>query len=604
MSEFIEPPYADQRRVEMIFDKAEFELLYNMACDVCLGYQPTIEQDSVGIDPEAAVITELGTRGIRYALEQTIGVEQSYTLAYSKKNDLRIDPLSRPDFFSGPMDRRQLAKVEAFGAELLKTAWYVLGSDAADYIRTLQQAKTDDEYKKVLSWLERRLYKIVRMSRGLEEVEDPVGDSEIYHPLRLSPQAIGVYPNTTLSPTCLGVATIAASFLSQAGADILHAGVMETSQQREMKDTDMYIRSWIGKMCTMYNVSLTDELQQRLLAKSKELRAKYQGDDGNHSCVLTRLPSGEWYQLDSNYQMSGSTKGAITTSSKPAGEEIDSYWKLLHEFRDRAPGLELSFATGDISPIAVFVALYNQALEDGFLTSLREELATLVDTMPDESSIEPIRQFISGIYFGDYTTETSDDQMTNTVLGRHITFNNYASRRPDGNKESVRNAAFYECFERYVLWGMDIEEWRERCSSDNNFRERCIDDLLRLPFLMALTRQLKLISRTRSERERIHRKLEIGLPELRIGFSVLNNFAIHSDSGPSAHHWLSQWSSHLVERDQLSQAECSRSQKAALSLAGAHYLTKRLTYSHHADTILTFLEESTRAHDKKEQSDA
>ena len=573
-----EPPsYADERFAEMLFDEVKFERLLHLAEILCLAKSPQYETLSRATG-EQAVIERLGTRGLRLALELLEG-EVTYDAAIheSESTDTpRIYPIDRPEYFNGPLNRTLLAKAEAFGAQLLDEAYAVLGPDADEYAALFRNADTIDQQHQALSWLIGRLEALTDTKRGA--VQDD--DTDIYHPLRISPKMLGRYPRHTMATTCLGVAMLGASFLRKADARFLHGGVMESERQAEIGDAIHMITALTDSDSEF---ALPDSISERLAAKHTELFQAYTKDRGTHSALYVQLVNGDWVQIDTNFK-ANSMMPLVPQDDGTFGPVYDN--KLtdiadtLESWRHIAPGLELSGQFWTVSPQSVLMEVL------GSIVSAEERqvaVEALIDILPDESTITPLCEYVMDVVLG----ATYGDEGLNSWCNRNLLYDweatDYAYTEPALQRDC------YWAVENFVLWGMPVDEWRIRCQTDAQFRANRVEDIVNLPALLVFKYGLSV--QGRDESRGVHSAVEFGLPEVRIGLSVLNNIALYCDNDLSVHHWLSQWPSQVAVTDRLDTAERSRAHAATLHNNAAILDTSRLRYAAGYGKITKFLDE-------------
>lgn len=596
MSEFQRPTYEDARTVEMLFDPIRFERLLSLAEAVCLRRPPTYPESQPVEGAEATVITALGVRGLRAALELHMGVDL-YDVGEPdgddpevERDDPVIHPLNRPDYFNGSLDRQALNKVAVFGESIINEGYEVLGPDTGIWVERFKAAQTDDEQIEVLEWLDARMRKIVKSERGLvkfnTDTEKDMDDAYVYHPLRFSPKAIGSYPRHRLSPTCLGVSVITAGFLKRAEADFMNGGVAETSAQGEILDTITMIENSVDSFCQRNDLIVPDELTDRLTTKADELRGVYTKDRGTHTANYVRLKSGRWYQLDPNYGVSTvvpdwHVQDMDGVEVNHTDWRINEKYETLQEFRELAPGLELTCGITNFSVPRVMAEFLDGVTYDDRVRTVIDELLWRLD---DESIPNEVRQLImSGVFL----RETEDqDQGSQYLIDDYVC--RYENQTPGGQKEYTINKVFYETFQSFVLWDMPIDEWAKRCKMDDRFRRDRVEDIMRLPILMGIQFSIALIYRQEDE-PNIHNITELGLPETRIGLSVLNNVALYLDDELSIHYWGSQWSSDVPVADRLSCASRSNAQDSVANNQAGYILGRLLQYASHYDRISSFM---------------
>lgn len=589
MSEYERPTFEDQRRVETLFDPMRFNRLLQLAEQICLRRVPDYSKIELPKSPESDIVAALGVRGLRAAIEMTQDVS-TMVETVDDEDSMDVDklifhPLYQPEFYGGPQDQEMTAKVTAFGDAIIGEAYKVLGADADTQADKFRQATSKDEQIEVLLWLNNRLHKMGTSKRGLPYDENDTNTSDdeddvdlpYYHPSRLSPKIIGSYPDYKLAPTCLSVSMIAAGFMKKAGADYMHAGVMETERQDEMTHIFYLIDSFIN----VQSDRISNDLKERLSDKAKEVREGLIEDRGNHSAIVVRLVNGDWFQLDPNYDILAALP-LISNESDPniLNHNIDKTYQTLKDLENVAPGLEISNDLR-LSSLPMRVVEYLSRAMD-FNVEIYDRLDSLLRNLDDESTIEPFRQLLVGDIF--FKKLDDSDSLGKLLQEKYLTA--YEKPTPDGYMENLISGLFYDAFTSFVQWDMPIDEWRMRCKSDTSFRDKRIDDMLQLPFIVGIMYCLEMLDRNRQRA--FHSKLEYGLPETRIGMSVLNNIAIYLGDELTAHHWLSQWSSHIALMDKLDNGKRSRAQNAVLGNNVIYYTENNLRYAAHSGRTTSF----------------
>lgn len=573
----VAPSYADERFVEMLFDEVEFTRLLNLAETLCLRRRPAYPECVPAAEGEGKIIEKLGTRGLRLAIELSDGLERYDGEEFSNNtpDDPRIYPVDRPDYFNGPMNRDMLAKAEAFGAQLIDEAYDVLGSDTDEYVALFRDATDVNDQFKAIGWLLGRLV-VLTGTRGLEiDTRDDDEDMPLYHPIRFSPKAIGRYPNHTIATTCLGVSILTAGFLRKAGADFMHGGVMMSHAQLEMLACAVMIQDALSdKAAEQFGAPFSDLARERLEAKAKQILDTYRSDQGTHSAIYARLVDGHWFQFDPNFN-SSTVLGCSTVDGVKVYEDdaaADVTYATLTDLHGIAPGLELPqrFA---VRSTQKYISEITNAIEAP--GTYRSDIEQLLADTPEESTVKPFCDYILGL-------------IKNTVAGNEkwakwaqdAELYDYEAEDFAGDRGgSVLENDFYWAFEKFVQWDMPIDEWRERCRLDEAFRRDRTEDIMRLPSVVGLKYALSIHGSGESSMHRPHSIVELGLPDVRIGLSALNNIALYFDNDLSVHHWLSQWSSHLAVTDRLDLAARSRAHKLTLANGALNLVYRTLQYA-------------------------
>jgi hypothetical protein len=104
-----------ERLFESVHDTIRFERLLETAERLCLRETPHYPEYSSSVDNEAKLIDRVGTLGVRYALESTWGERNGF----EPFDETLPHPLREPELYTGPLNRRLLAKATAFGEALI-----------------------------------------------------------------------------------------------------------------------------------------------------------------------------------------------------------------------------------------------------------------------------------------------------------------------------------------------------------------------------------------------------------------------------------------------------------------------------------------------------
>lgn len=235
-----------QNRLENMAAEPEFDDVLDTAIETCLTDAAIFETALKEVREKRRETTEynlvatLGLWGVRGAVEQASvgleldGYERDFRDTHSGKSILYPEQLGE-----GP-NREVQEKIEAFGKALLEESFNVLGEDAAEKAESFQAMDQSDRIA-TLEWLLNRIAQIRDAALkpiGQEGagVDKEVGNAynRIFHPARLSPKLIGKYPNVELSPTCLGLSILCASFLEKAGVPYMHAGLVRSNSYAAM----------------------------------------------------------------------------------------------------------------------------------------------------------------------------------------------------------------------------------------------------------------------------------------------------------------------------------------------------------------------------------
>lgn len=559
----------EQRRIENLASPMLFRELVDFAAKACLvkPFEPRPYEDT--LSEEARLIASLGIRGVGAALHITkYQMEPSdFTEAFEgeQRPIFQDDPFRESGFYSDEVHPELLHLAREFGQALLDEAYRSLGQDVFDKLKQYRQAATLDEREAVLDWLYKRLWVMNIKKRGVAEGEDT--DDTFYHPIRLSPKVMGVYPNHNFNPTCLGASVIAASFFEQAGAKYLHAGVMETRQQDFWMQSAGVLRM-LDDHAKEMNISLPDVIVDSLDAKADKIFDASTHNRGYHACTYVKVDETTWYQIDSNFQLTGALHEIYS-------EELDVTYVKLEEYRELAPGLELVQSFG-VAQLPLVCQIFIEHSDETFLPD-EDLIRTFLLGDDDESIAEKIKSMFVDPFFAVEREPRSDFAGECLATMRNFIEGN-------GFKDGVHNA-----ITKYVFWEGSPLEVMARCRQDERFLEDRIKDIRALPLVAIGSYIVGAVNTTKSEDLRIeHTRVEVGLPAQRIGMAVLSDFAVHCDDRLPASFWISHWPSDVALTETMRGASRSNSQDSILC-NNAKWLDGRLQYSNAYGMVNEFL---------------
>ncbi len=571
----------DRRRIETLSTPMLFDELLGFASEVSFGHPLDLKPYEKPNIPEADIIGKLGVRGLRLALD-LVNNNQYNSIFSGERTDtaseeeyIWIDsPMRDPAYYSDQPNLEILEKTRQFGEALLAEAYRGLGQDVYDKIRDFRAAETDDDQIKIISWLNQRLKDIAYTNHGLNLAYGDEETDGFYHPIRLSPQAIGVYPRHKLSPTCLGVSLIAASFFEQAEATHLHAGVMVSANQAIYRSVISLFDTIKAKLENGQEF-VPDVLLTSLKDKRDSLVGRYLKDEGYHAVNMVRLASGQWCQVDSNLD---------ATAVVPYDEyslKLDHTYSDLTQFEAIAPGLESSVEF-PLTSASSNVEEWVEAIDSRDInpTTIRDILINEVDSVPEkikQTCIDPIfRQRPDGL-----------TEIVNSNIDMIL-------------KHSFKDDAFYQLFSKYVLWGQPLLEVQQRCRNDPSFLDRRVQDVQNLPLVMAGSLAIKYEDAARiNGPSRTHDLLEIGLASRRIGMAVLGDFATYCDNRLPPSFWVTHWPSYIPLTETLDGANRTSAQQVMASNNTGWLSSTYLSYAKADDIIYKFMDAQ-----KKERQDA
>jgi hypothetical protein len=524
----------ERRRIETLSNHILFDELIELASEICFGRQIEFKSFQTSLHPEAEIVAQLGIRGLRTALDiSSPGTGYEGDAFDGERAPEEFDPGEEYIWIDSPLrevktfgDQPNLEiinKAKQFGEVLLSDAYKVLGQDVFDKVREFRAAETDEEQIRVINWLDDRLYHLTRSDEGLIESEtNDHTDKFLYHPLRLSPKAMGVYPRHKLAPTCLGVSIITASFLEQAGVDHMHTGVMISARQHRLLALANLLRDTkesLSELGSDVSEIVTDVLQER----AEQVVGNFYNDEGYHAANIFRMKSGRWCQIDTNYE------STTTIEIEVHNERLDQAYKdIFVDFKDIAPGLERSVPMG----VSNMSALFNRMLDTIDLENINEDKIKDILLNEDEAIPEKIKQLFTDDVFIKRITQSEASESESVTLEVLKVY---------------KHDAFHKLFIKYVLWNEDIDKVQDMCRKDSVYLERRINDIKNLVFPMVASVALefdKLVNGVNGEYP-AHNAIEVGEPAHRIGMAVLSDVAVYCDDRLPPSFWLANWSSHV-----------------------------------------------------------
>lgn len=513
----------EYRNIDTLTDEVYFKELLEFASQVCFGEQTYARPFKKSHDNSEQITHKLGARGLRNALDYIAYPDEYYQGIVAEDDEteyiLTDSYLRHTEDFSDQPKIDLIHQAEQFGQKLLETSYLSLGQDVFEKIDQIKHASTDVDMFDVITWMASRLRELSDSNRGLDD--GPLNSH--YHPVRLSPLAVGVYPRHDLSPTCLGVSVIAASFFHKAGLTQLHAGVMETQSQSHLGDlvSSLNYLKELSSEKVIDNPTMTEAIAERIDEIGAELLRRRNEDFGFHSANLVRMQS-KWLLLDSNFDV----------ISLMPDEECDRNYALLKEFKTDAPGLELSLRS-ESSSDTFLLAMIFASLEPPALDELTLRKVILEE---DESTSEKL--------FGIIEESIK------------LTFERDGRLNINPQESQVGSDIFHKVFERYVLWGDDLIKVLDCCKKDQAYLERRIADLKNLwvAILLAVlvdhgSVSIENIKNYDEGFSQPHTLLEVGLPAQRIGMAVLKDFDDYCGGNLSPSFWTNNWASQIPIAD-------------------------------------------------------
>lgn len=572
------------RRVEALTDTIAFDQLLDYAVETCLVKPLEFDNTLEDLTDEQKIVAQLGTRGIRMAYEIQHSLEAPLPGPISERNrakgrDIDVDDAYlSPEYYSGPLDRMALKKAEAFGAALIEQSFSILGQDAYSKVEELKSATTEQQQINVLNWLNDRLMKLNIPTSESTTDETEAAPDFTYNPIRLSPKFVGSFPHNDLAPTCLGMSIIAASFLNKAGLDYMHAGVMRTRTESSLIHAKILLEDIPKLTKRYYKEQLPEPFVSSLKKKADEMMEKFKYNRGYHAIVITKLISGSWVQIDPNYD---ATRIITGENENKRFSETLSY---LREMKSVAPGLEVSqYSDSYITQADSYLRTIRTGKPDQ-LGKTEDIKAFLRDVANDASSIP---QAIFDQFIEPYFKTPRRNKRSGYAIESVLTKIGMESPHED---EPMFQKKFYQLFTKYVLMDQTIKEFVDRCQKDPHFLDRRVADIRQLPLMIMPSMAISDFPLNEFNFLQVHPLLELGLPEIRIGLSVLSDFSVYFEEPINPTFWVSNWPSLVPITETMQDGTISEAQQALLSNNVGLMERRMLRYSNSYDIIPKFLQ--------------
>lgn len=517
------------RKIDTLTDEIHFRETLDLASRVCLGRKFTPTPYETELTADQKLLANLGATGLRNAIDAP---KDRYFSANNADIALRGDSINDAPNLALAHEARQ------FGQELLNEAYRCLGQEVHDKIREYRVATSDNERHATLEWVAKRLNVIAHSNNA--DIEDPDAAEGFYHPIRLSLRAIGAYPNIEITPTCLSVSTIAASFLEQTGAPHLHAGLMATRAREELRAGAVSLLSSKYDLEDFFlnTAYTTDKAITDAAQISTEWHDSYAHEpEAFHSANLVKMDN-VWHVLDANFSILDRYHGNDNT-------QLDDIYASLQEFETSAPGLERTFKSTEIKPI-----ISEESIFSSIGDTSREHFAQL-NSASHEQLVDILRHETESIYQKLYDA---------TAAGLRPIIE--ASSLPEESKQLYLQAfdrmaidAFAAFAHVLIFSNGQITATQARARQDAAFAARLTTDLRKAwQFVAIAVSEETAAQAAKLQMNSTHPMLEVGLPAQRIGFSVLKEFDTYTDSAVSPSFWLSNWSSHIAITNAVAQA--------------------------------------------------
>lgn len=515
---------------------------------------------------ERALMAALSAQGLRLALETKNGVE---SLEPGEPDDDDTTPykiFQHPDEFIDKEMPGVAEWAQDFGDALLREAYKCLGTDAEQKLREYRDATTAEEQEAIIMWLDKRMYAMRERDSHLRVGPD---DYLFYHPVRLSPRAVGQYPHHTLPPTCLGFSILATSFLYAAGAPTLHAGVMRTDGQDDLIESSQSFYRSAQDIAKVFgdDTDLTTTLKEIAYAGPLDL---WDADSGYHAVALTRLLDGRWAQIDPNF------RATQVVDDELYAQRITTVYEELEEFAPVAPLLELTARTPFMSDVKTWYDAYS-----GNLSISSESLDALREIFTDDD-IESLPRRIYQVIFDMYRfsqQQDSESKFDPELLKKMEDEFLFADEHGDTDylgDHTPFGSQLYALISRFVLYEQDVTAFKERCRRDERYRERRVSDVVAVTMAIHAVQTGLMVEGSHSNVP--HAGYEVGRPATRVAMTVLSDFAALMAEDPlPPTFWHSNWPS-LVPITEVAATAQNPAQKRVAAQMASFAMQKDLQY--------------------------
>lgn len=506
-------------------DLVAFDNLLSYATNACLDKKPeylTLGEESKH-EPksqEHKVIHNAGARALRTLIEFELGHFDRHKDSHDTPHSPRVnEALAEPYAFSGVADNRILENTERFGRALIDQSFAILGSGAETKAHELRNATTTEDQIAAIRWLSNRLTAMSKKDT-LRTSDDE--SQKFYPPYRLSPKIIGTYPNINVSPSCLASSIIATSFFEKANIPVLQASVNATAA-----DGPGYYLS--EALYAAQSQSITPGQREAVGKLAEQTDAWIHRETARHAAVYIRLHD-TWMQFD---PLLGAT---VVLSQEEYTAKLDKLKQTLDNWLPVMPNLELSL--GLVSMGGFMGSNEYCPLSAALLFSDKEPSSnpqaivdSVFDNLPDESSISHLYEsFFIPILNNNYEMTPESAIVKSLEL--------YEPDKQD-EQEYLMYTLFEHCFRKYVLWESSWEEFTKRIAIDPEYKQRRIEDFLGLPTMVGILAAKR--GADLRERASCHPNVDVGSPAMRVGMSVLSDFAQYDNHPLSINFWMKHW---------------------------------------------------------------
>jgi hypothetical protein len=458
--------------------------------------------------------------------------------------------------------------IEQFGADMLEEAFECLGEAGVIFLELFMSAKTTAIKIDICEALEELVDKIAR--KATYQFEDEDKNTFRYSPIRLAPKLIGVHPDNLVATTCLGKSILTASFFAKAGVPVLHGGVILSAQDDVLiiqAETIRQIQTQANHPDHTILITLDEDLESVRKRNVKIVRSH----NGFHAATYAKIAEDSWMQFDPNYG-----------SARIMYEDADYLTRAHNEL---STVREASLASAEVRLMLGTSGEYfftDLAREMGAALLSPQEIDELLLYVPSSEVYSAIIEKVFLPILPSWITDMDGDG-TKEQIKRGI---DIALRPAREGKILYIQLTIARILENHVFPDAkegDILDSIERCKTDAAYRQRRVEDLCTLPLMMVLTLESGWFDFKKTELGSGglgHPCIDLGLPEHRIGISVLSDIAVHYGDELPLSVWLAHWPSDVSLAEHYNQTPTdTQRQLARRSIKHATQEGVILTYS-------------------------
>lgn len=612
----------DKRNEESVVN---FEELLEVVIDTCLRDPNTYTRHLERIRTDS---TEryLGIWGLRSQLDLIFN--EAFYPSSQDSPSLYKKLGERPEGYMPNANPDVQERIEAFGMSILDDSFESLGDDALEQVIKFRDAKDVNEQYDVITWLRRRIKNIdslasqydeqldadvadvvtvpydgtvdmealgesivVDLSNGDEAPESLLYEGHFYHPARLSPKLVGIYPELNgVVPTCLGYSILAASFFNKVGSEHMHAGVMRTPME-SLRLCQVRMAKILHGALREEDVGIAQLADERLTDIVHDYSSRINTANQFHAVVIARLMNGYWVQIDPN-------NADLINGNSIRNEILDFHYSALERSGTLSRGIELSFFDLD-SAIGMPLGVMLQKQVEHILSY--DEVANILSDCEDsddfvESLCSYIEENFCEVLYSNKASYNIDFLIDNFMFESGISKYEYIS--------SVARKIFNDyIFSDWCDEGEDAI--RSRLINDRSYRDRRIDDMRAAPMYMTMFfatdgLNLHMDKARKSGMNYTHPSVELGLSAYRVGAAVLSDFALYTDADIPFSFWASNWTSYVTLGNHMP-PETDRNQRKLIGALHEAVDRSHLAYYSSRRIIQKFLEQERRYQDGQEQ---